>query len=73
MSAGMPAGHGVAERVNYLCDQAMVAVHGTELAGQITEIRQRMSEPLRVAIAGRVKAGKSTLLECARWRAARSD
>ena len=55
-------GHSVAERVNYLCDQAMVAVHGTPLAGQITAIRQRMSDPLRVAIAGRVKAGKSTLL-----------
>ena len=62
MSVGMPAGHGVAERVNYLCDQAMVAMHGTPLAGQITAIRQRMTEPLRVAIAGRVKAGKSTLL-----------
>lgn len=58
----MSAAVGVAERVNYLCDQAMIAVHGTPLADQITSIRQRMSEPLRVAIAGRVKAGKSTLL-----------
>ncbi|CAN5757460.1 50S ribosome-binding GTPase [soil metagenome] len=58
----MSGAAGVAERVNYLCDRAMLAVHGTELAGGITSIRQRMSEPLRVAIAGRVKAGKSTLL-----------
>lgn len=62
MSGLAAAGQGVAERVNYLCDRAMLAVHDTELAGQITAIRQRMSEPLRVAIAGRVKAGKSTLL-----------
>ena len=62
MSAQAPGGRDVAERVNYLCDQAMVAIHGTPMAEQITSIRQRMSEPLRVAIAGRVKAGKSTLL-----------
>lgn len=62
MSGWSPASHSVADRVNYLCDQAMLAVHGTPLAEQITAIRQRMSEPLRVAIAGRVKAGKSTLL-----------
>ncbi len=52
----------VAERINYLCDEAMLMMHGTPLAQQVTTIRQRMSEPLRVAIAGRVKAGKSTLL-----------
>jgi GTP-binding protein EngB required for normal cell division len=35
---------------------------GTVAAGQAATIKQRLSEPLRVAIAGRVKAGKSTLL-----------
>lgn len=53
---------GVAERVNYLCDEAMLLVHGTPLAERVAAIRLRMSEPLRVAIVGRVKAGKSTLL-----------
>lgn len=53
---------GVAERVDYLCDEALRLVQGTPLAERVAAIRQRMSEPLRVAIAGRVKAGKSTLL-----------
>jgi energy-coupling factor transporter ATP-binding protein EcfA2 len=35
---------------------------GTEHRASLAEIRQRIDEPLRVAIAGRVKAGKSTLL-----------
>ena len=58
----MSASTAVAEQINRLCDQAMLAVHGTELEPQVASVRQRMSEPLRVAIAGRVKAGKSTLL-----------
>jgi hypothetical protein len=62
MSRVPAARGGVAERVSYLCDEAMLAMHGTPLAERITTIRQRMSDPLRVAIAGRVKAGKSTLL-----------
>lgn len=35
---------------------------GTAGAGQVAEIQARLSGPLRVAIAGKVKAGKSTLL-----------
>ncbi|MEZ4569468.1 MAG: hypothetical protein R2849_03920 [Thermomicrobiales bacterium] len=67
----MSAAAHVGERVNYLCDQAMLAVHGTPLAAEITSIRQRMSEPLRVAIAGRVKAGNrhcSTRWSVSGWR-----
>ena len=35
---------------------------GTESAQQISATIDRLDEPLRVAIAGKVKAGKSTLL-----------
>ena len=31
-------------------------------AAAVDEVRQRLTEPLRVVVAGRVKAGKSTLL-----------
>ncbi len=34
----------------------------TPLAGSIAEARDRLDDPLRVAVAGRVKAGKSTLV-----------
>ncbi|MBM2616148.1 dynamin family protein [Actinoplanes sp. LDG1-06] len=44
-----------------LCDQ-MVARVGKEAGGQLIQIRDRLGEPLRVAIAGRLKAGKSTLV-----------
>src|SRR5437763_15549700 len=35
---------------------------GSVLASEVAPLRERLSGPLRVAIAGRVKAGKSTLL-----------
>ena len=35
---------------------------GHALAGDVARIRERLGRPLRVAIAGRTKAGKSTLL-----------
>ena len=35
---------------------------GTQFAAPLASIRERLAGPLRVAIAGRVKAGKSTLL-----------
>lgn len=53
---------GVATSINELCDDAMILAHGTPTAEQVRAVRDRMSGPLRVAIAGRVKAGKSTLL-----------
>jgi hypothetical protein len=48
-------------RVATLCDE-MVARVGPEAAGQVRHIGERLGEPLRVAIAGRLKAGKSTLV-----------
>ncbi|MCC2320721.1 dynamin family protein [Cellulomonas xiejunii] len=44
-----------------LCDAAE-AYAGTPHAAALTAARQRLDGPLRVAFAGRVKAGKSTLL-----------
>ena len=48
-------------RVATLCDEIVSSV-GPEVAGQVRYIGDRLSEPLRVAIAGRLKAGKSTLV-----------
>src|SRR3954471_10152315 len=44
-----------------LCDHVRAEL-GTDPAHQVTQIRRRLDEPLRVAIAGRLKAGKSTLV-----------
>jgi hypothetical protein len=48
-------------RVATLCDE-IVAQVGPDAAGQVRHIGERLGEPLRVAIAGRLKAGKSTLV-----------
>ena len=48
--------------VRAVLDQAAAAWAGTEVADEVTALRTRLDEPLRVAIAGKVKAGKSTLL-----------
>jgi hypothetical protein len=43
-------------------DTMAAEVAGTPQAGAVREVQARMAEPIRIAIAGRVKAGKSTLL-----------
>jgi hypothetical protein len=48
-------------RVATLCDDIAAQVD-PEAAGQVRHIGDRLGEPLRVAIAGRMKAGKSTLV-----------
>src|SRR3954454_8947095 len=48
-------------RVATLCDEIVPAV-APEAAGQVQHVHDRLAEPLRVAIAGRLKAGKSTLV-----------
>jgi hypothetical protein len=59
----MSAGQGLVHDVIALCDQALhLTPAGHPIAESIHEARARMAGPLRVAIAGRVKAGKSTLL-----------
>lgn len=48
-------------RVATLCDEIVARV-GPEAGNQVRLIGDRLGEPLRVAIAGRLKAGKSTLV-----------
>ncbi|MFW6074040.1 MAG: dynamin family protein [Chloroflexota bacterium] len=50
------------EQIQWLCDEVIRAGQGTPVEEDAAWIRDRMAGPLRVAIAGRVKAGKSTLL-----------
>ena len=50
------------EQALSLCDRAAQVLAGTSRAADVDAIRRRAEGPLRVAIAGRVKAGKSTLL-----------
>ncbi len=62
MTAGTSPGnaHSVAEEVAALC----LRLEATEpsVADRVRAIRERLEGPLRVAIAGRVKVGKSTLV-----------
>jgi GTPase SAR1 family protein len=48
--------------VDGLLSHAATAAEGTPVAPEIAELQRRLHEPLRLAIAGRVKAGKSTLV-----------
>jgi predicted GTPase len=52
----------LATEVRRIADEALRVSRGTNLEPVVAEARRRLDEPLRVAIAGRVKAGKSTLL-----------
>jgi len=57
-----PQAGGAFEQLVAVCEQLEAALAGTPQAERAAAIRQRLSGPLRVAIAGRLKAGKSTLL-----------
>ena len=52
--------------IDRLCDELLAGQSGdapaAPVAAALTEIRSRLAEPLRVAIGGRLKAGKSTLV-----------
>lgn len=50
------------DRVRALCGEAAGLVRDLSAREAIESVRARLDEPLRVAFAGRVKAGKSTLL-----------
>ena len=59
----MSTGSGdLAAEVRRIADEALRVARGTDQEAAVVAVRQRLDEPLRVAIAGRVKAGKSTLL-----------
>ncbi len=57
-----PAGATAAGRVAELLDRARSELAGTGSEADLDRISARLNGPLRVAIAGRVKSGKSTLL-----------
>ena len=50
------------DRTRAVLDQAIPVYRGTAFAPRLAAVRDRLAAPLRVAVAGRVKAGKSTLL-----------
>ena len=49
-------------RVLALCDEADAELRSAELKDAVKAVRGQMAEPLKVAVAGRVKSGKSTLV-----------
>jgi hypothetical protein len=52
----------VKDRVKLLLESAVAAYAGRPAEAHLRDALTRLDEPLRVAVAGRVKAGKSTLL-----------
>jgi hypothetical protein len=52
----------VADEVMALCRRAMADAPNEQIGQRVTAVMARLGGPLRIAIAGRVKAGKSTLL-----------
>jgi hypothetical protein len=62
VTAVAPGGDGLVAQVGRLCDEAAALVGDGPAARELASLRDALDGPLRVAIAGRVKAGKSTLL-----------
>ena len=58
----MTSAGSLADRVRALLDDAIAALGDGDAVERLRDARRRFDEPLRVAIAGKVKAGKSTLL-----------
>ncbi len=58
----MSAHDAVLEMIGRFCDDARALAAGTPADEELSALRERLFGPLRVAIAGRVKSGKSTLL-----------
>lgn len=50
------------EHTRTVLDRARQVYQDTEDGRRLAQLRERLDEPLRVAVAGRIKAGKSTLL-----------
>ena len=53
---------GCCDRIVELCDEAEQRLQGEEARAAVRAVRSQLAEPLRVAVAGRVKSGKSTLV-----------
>ena len=58
----MSADSTLTDEVTGLLDQAIATLPAGDDQDTLSDIRARLDEPLRVAIAGKIKAGKSTLL-----------
>ena len=50
------------DRVVALCDETLASWNPGEAADLVSSVRTRLREPLRLVVAGRVNAGKSTLV-----------
>ncbi|MGE5830534.1 MAG: dynamin family protein, partial [Micromonosporaceae bacterium] len=50
------------DRTRAALGHAVQVYRGSAYAGRLAGLQERLDEPLRVAVAGRVKSGKSTLL-----------
>lgn len=61
-AAPAPAGDGLLDKVRGLLGDAERTYAGSPAEARLRDIRERLDEPLRLALAGKVKAGKSTLL-----------
>lgn len=58
-----PISVGLSERVARLCEEILARLDGDgDLTDMLRQIRGELDEPVRVAVAGRVSAGKSTLV-----------
>jgi hypothetical protein len=55
-------GDGVTNEVRELLESTAAEIPGSPYAARLNDLVERIDGPLRVAIAGRIKAGKSTLL-----------
>jgi hypothetical protein len=60
--AGDGDGGALVARTRAVLGRALEVYRGTAYAPRLAVVRDRLDEPLRVAVAGRVKSGKSTLL-----------
>lgn len=58
----------ILQRVRQACDE-VARLAGASLAGELADVRGLLNEVLRVAVVGRVKAGKSTLVNALVGRA----
>jgi predicted Ser/Thr protein kinase len=53
---------GLSARVKQLCDESLEDLADGDARQRLEQIRRELDQPLRIAVAGRVSAGKSTLV-----------
>jgi 50S ribosome-binding GTPase len=55
-------GEALVPRIVAVCDAALAQIGEGEARSRVEAVRRRLREPLRIAVGGRIKAGKSTLV-----------